>query len=189
MTVTELDVSLQPRGRRPQALEARVVGDIGESDLSLLAGARGTSARPVQRLRDRHHALARAIADGATAFEAAAITGYEPAWISSLQKTPAFKELVSHYQAVKDSAFGDFQERAASVTLDFLNHISDKLEEAPEEIGVAQALDIVKTLADRTGNAPVAKSVQVNATVDLTERLQKARARANAATKVIEAAE
>lgn len=189
MTVAELTASIEPRGRRPVPLDVRTVGEITEADLSLLAGSRGTQPRPIQKLRDRHHALAKALAGGMSVTEASLVTGYDPAWISSLQRVPAFKQLLAEYGSVRDGCFADFQERAAVVTLEALNQIHDTLEEEGEKVSIDQKLEIVKTLADRTGHAPVAKSVQVNATVDLTDRLARARARVIEATVVKEAAE
>lgn len=183
--VTELAVSLEPRGRRSLPLETRVIGEIGDSDLSLLAGSRRIEAPSVKRLRDRHHALAKALASGMSDAEASNITGYDPSRISILKADPSFKELLSNYRSIHEGCFADFQARAAVVTVEALNQIQEELEEDAEraeagearQIPIGQRLKIVETLADRTGHAPVAKSVQVSATVDLTDRLARARAR------------
>lgn len=180
MSVTELTV-VEPRGRQAIPLQASYVEDITESDLVLLAGNRGTPAKPIQRLRDRHHALARALAQGMRDGEASLITGYDIARISVLRSDPSFKQLITEYKNIKDAAFADFQERAAVVTLEALNQIQEELEEDAErdekEISIGQKMAIVEKLADRTGHAPVTRSVQVSATVDLTERLRLARQR------------
>lgn len=180
MAVAELDLSLEPRGRRSMPTEVTYVGEVGESDLALLAGSRGTSPRPIQKLRDRHHLLARCVAEGMENVEASAVTGYEPSRISILKSDPAFKELVEGYRKVKDSAFADFQDRAAAVALEALNLIHEELEDSPEEVSIGQKLEIVKTLADRTGNAPVSRAVNINANVDIGDRLNKANARVRA---------
>ena len=177
--VAELDITLEPRGRRSFPLEVEVLGEIGESDIALLAGSRSTQAPMIKRLRDRHHSLAKALAEGMSDTEASAITGYDPSRISILKSDPTFKNLIADYRKIKDGCFADFQERAASVSLEYLNILADYAEETPEAIEPAFALEVVKTLADRTGHAPVAKSVQVSATVDLTGRLEAARKRVN----------
>lgn len=168
----------EPRGRRANAFEARYAGEVTESDLALLAGSRGVKPQAVKQLRDRHHALARAIADGVENVEASAITGYDPARISVLRGDPAFKELVAHYRKVKDSAFADFHDRAAQIAIEALNQIAEELEERPEEVSLSQKMDIVVKLADRTGHAPVSRSVNVNTNIDLGDRLVRARQRA-----------
>ena len=175
--VAELALSLEPRGRRSSPLEVASIGKIGESDLALLAGSRGSVVSPIKRLRDRHHSLAKALVSGMSDTEASVITGYDPSRISILKNDPSFKQLMAEYAEVKDGCFADFQERAASVSLEYLNILADKAEDDPESVDAAFALEVVKTLADRTGHAPVAKSVQVNATVDLTSRLESARKR------------
>lgn len=179
MTVAELMPLSEPRGRRSNAFEVRYAGEVGESDLALLAGSRGTKPHAVKQLRDRHHALARAIASGMGNVEASAVTGYDPARISVLKGDPAFKELVSHYQTVKESAFAEFQDRAAAVAIEALNQIAEELEERPEEVSLSQKMDIVVKLADRTGNAPVSRNITANVNIDLGDRLVRARQRAS----------
>ena len=180
--IPELARTLGP-GRRAVPLEVSVVGEVGDSDLALLAGARGSVVPMVKRLRDRHHALAKALVQGFSDAEASAITGYDPSRIATLKNDPSFKQLLAEYRTVKDGCFADFQERASVVSLEYLNILMDHAEETPEAISPSQALEVVKVLADRTGHAPVAKSVSVNATVDLTDRLTRARNRVIEAQK------
>lgn len=187
MAVAELALSLEPRGRRESPTEVTYAGEVGESDLALLAGSRDTKPRPIQKLRDRHHLLARCVAGGMSLTEASAITGYEPSRISVLKSDPAFKELVAGYQQTKELAFADFQDRAAAVALEALNLIHEELEDSPEEVSMGQKLEIVKTLADRTGNAPISRAVNVNANIDIGDRLNKANARVKAKREVEDA--
>ncbi len=190
--VAELALSLDPRGRRSAPLEVRVLGDVGESDLALLAGSRGIQAPTIKKLRDRHHALAKCLASGMKDGEASLITGYDVSRISILKSDPTFKQLMAEYHSIAEGAFADFQARAAIVTVEALNQIQEELEEDAERveagmertIPLGAKLAIVEKLADRTGHAPVAKSVQVNATVDLTERLERARQRVHQARTI-----
>lgn len=191
--VAELAISLEPRGRRAAPLEVRVLGDVGESDLALLAGSRGTAAPTIKKLRDRHHALARCLAGGMKDGEASLVTGYDPSRISILKSDPTFRQLMAEYKEIAEGAFADFQTRAAVVTVEALNQIQEELEEDAERVEAGQdrtislpaKLKIVETLADRTGHAPIAKSVQVSATVDLTSRLESARKRVLEGNKTI----
>lgn len=185
--VAELDISLERVRRLP--LEVRELGEVTESDIALLAGSRGIETPSVKKLRDRHHALAKCLAGGMSEAEASLVTGYDPSRISILKKDPAFKQLLAEYGKVRDGCFADFQERAGVVSLEYLNILADLAEDNPESVSPMFALEVVKTLADRTGHAPVAKSVQVNATVDLTERLARARQRVIEGKKLPEAAE
>lgn len=190
MTVAELELveNLRLSGRAPVAVEARVCGELGESDLALLASERGSRPRPIAKLRDRHHALARCLAQGMRDSEAALITGYDPSRISILKGDPTFRKLVEDYKDIKAEAFADFHERASTLAVSAVNELQDRLEEVPESFQNEDLLEIMKATADRTGHAPVSKSVAIHANVDLGQRLNAARERLRKADpKVIEA--
>jgi hypothetical protein len=173
--VPELDIGgTRLVGRRSAALAVEVVRDMEESDLALLASERGTKAPSRVKLRDRHHALARALANGMTPGEASAFTGYTPSTVSILQSDPAFKELLSHYRDVKDAAFAEFQERAALLSIAAVTELHDRLENEDDPISTSTVIEIVKLTADRTGHAPVSRSVSVSVSADLGSRLQAA---------------
>ncbi len=87
---------------------------------------------------------------------------------------------MAHYKGVKEFAFADFHDRAASVAITAVDIIADRLEDEPDKVSTGQALEIVKALADRTGHAPVQKNVNTNVQVDLTAKLTAARARVQA---------
>lgn len=163
-------------------VEAEFVRELGEADFALLASERGVKAPSIKRLRDRHHALARCLAQGMKPAEASAVTGYDVSRISILQSDPSFKELLGHYRIVENSLAADFQDRATLLTLTAM----DTLQEAAEndELTVGQALEIAKTFADRTGHAPVQKVQQTNINLDLGSRLASARARVEQARVV-----
>lgn len=176
MAVADLTTGTRrTRGRPPKPVEVEFVRDLSEADLALLASGRGVQAPSIKRLRDRHHALARLLAQGMSASEASAVTGYDPSRISILKKDPTFAELVDHYRKVDNALMAEFTERATLLTLTAM----DVLQEAAEndELTVGQALEISKTFADRTGHAPVTKVQQTNINVDLGSRLAAARSR------------
>lgn len=176
--VAELDFTT-PRlnGRAPRALEVVYVRDLAPPDLALLASERGTKAPQVQRLRDRHHSLARCLAQGMSNNEASAVTGYDPSRISILLSSPDFKDLVAHYRKVEDSLLGEFVDRATTLTLTAMNELQERLEDKPESLGEGMLLEVAKSFADRTGHAPITKNLNINANVNLGDRLQAARKR------------
>lgn len=178
-TVAELDISMVPRtrGRAARPLYVEFLRDLTPADIALLASERGIVAKPVQRLRDRHHSLARCLAQGMSNNEACAVTGYDPSRISILMGDPAFKDLLAHYRKIEDSLMGEFTDRATTLTLTAMNELQDRLEDKPEDISTGMLLEVVKTGADRIGHAPVAKSVNINANINLGDRLQAARKR------------
>lgn len=156
--------------------------DLSPADLALLASERQVQAPKIQRLRDRHHALAKCLAEGMSNAEAAAVTGYDPSRISILKGDASFQELVAHYRQVEDALLAEFTQRATILTLTAM----DNLQEAAEagELTVGQSLEIAKTFADRTGHAPLQRVQQTNINVDLGGRLQAARSRLESARRL-----
>lgn len=163
-----------PRGRD---LEIALSREIGEADLVLLGLTESAvPASGIKRLRDQHHALARALSAGMTNVEASAVTGYTPSWISSLRKDPAFRELLTFYHENIALVQRDLHERLVSLSLDFQAELQDRIENDAKGMSNKFVLEALVALADRTGHAPIARSVNVN--VDMAERLGAARRRA-----------
>lgn len=175
------DIGLETsRGRRETPLDVTVVGELSFEDLGLLTEFRGIKPNAITALRDRHHALAQCLANGMSDAEASLTTGYCISRISILKSDPTFKQLVSEYRGVKEAIFADFNERASAAAIEAINLVHDRLENNPDSIPTEQALKVIETLADRSGHAPVAKSLNVNANVDFGNRLALARQRISA---------
>ena len=179
--MAQTELNLAPRrgtGPAPKEVEVTVVRALGEGDVALLSVERAEAPQHrVSKIRDRHHALARCIAMGQTAEEASAVTGYDPGYISIMKADPTFAQLVDFYQNNESASMADFMERATVLTLSAMNEIADRLDSSPEEFSVSALLEVSKTFADRTGRAPVQRSVNVNATVDVGARMEAAPAR------------
>ncbi len=180
----EPDFAATPRGtgRVTRVIEVAYERELAPADLVLLANAElGITAPAVKTLRERHHALARYLASGMSEAEASALTGYSLSRISVLKADQSVKELIAFYREKKDAAFAGFQERAGQVALTALDIMADRLEEAPEDVTLGQALEITKTLADRTGHAPMVKTQNINVNLNMGDKLREARERAQAA--------
>lgn len=175
--IAELDFAPRIMGRAAKPLESCVGRDLTQADLHLLSTERGVRPNIIKELKDRHHALARAIASGMKDHEASAITGYSISRISILKADPSFAELLRFYRAEGTEVFADFVDRATLVSITAVNEIADRLEEAPEEFTVGQLLEVTKVTADRSGNAPVTRSLNTNMNVDLGKGLASARRR------------
>jgi hypothetical protein len=173
----ELELPPRLNGRANAPLEVALVRELGEADMALLRSSPAPSAPPRKRMRDRHHALARCLAEGAKPWEASAITGYSPSTVSILQADPSFKELVAFYREHTDAAFAEFTKRATLVTLTALDNIQEQVEDESNPLSLEQNLTIVKTLADRTGYAPQSRQVNVSVGIDVSGRLASAKAR------------
>ena len=128
--------------------EARLPAPPGVSPEQLAAGPKGPTA--LVRLRHTHHLLARALAEGKSNIEAAALSGYSPNSVSALKADPAFRELVAHYKAQVDDLFAQIQDRIGALGVSFLDEIQFRLESAPESFSIGQLQKMAEFLLDRS---------------------------------------
>lgn len=141
----------------------------------------GVTNGAVKALRHTHHRLAQLLAGGMDETVAAVVCNYSVSRVSILKADPAFRELLAHYAATKEDAFGDFVTMAADLSKDMLQQLQAMLDEAPEKFGPTHLMDAIKLLADRTGHAPMTKTLNVNVNVDMADKLRRASARREAA--------
>lgn len=177
----DLDLDILPpartRGRAPAVIEAEVTRELSLADLALLSVEKGSTAPNIKSLRESHHALARSLASGVKPAEASIITGYSTSRISILQADPAFKELVQFYRENANLAYADLHERMGVLALDAAETLLERLNDDPDSMSSGFLLDLMKTLADRTGHGPQTKSTNVNVNINLASRLEAARRR------------
>ncbi len=166
------------QGRAQVEVTSAYVRDLQADDLALLTVERGVQAPSLKRIRDTHHALARALAGGMKDIEIAALYSYSQSRISILKADPAFQHLVEMYRDKVDVAFQATAERMSGLAGDFVAELNERLEADPEGMSNSFVLEAVKVLADRTGNGPQTKNLNVNVNVDLASRLKAARERA-----------
>lgn len=175
----DLDLDLESVGRAGRKTKPLHVGEtraLRTSDLALLSVEQETKAPAVKRITDRHHRLARLLADGVAPAEASIVTGYCLSRISILQADPTFQELMSHYKRIQTDAYADLHQRLAGLSVDAADLLSDKMEEAPEELTVNQLQSIIQLGADRTGHGP--QQTNVSFTGNIADRMDAARRRA-----------
>lgn len=171
----DLDLSSAPRGKPD--LTGSLVRELTNADLLIAEAApKGVVTNHVQKLNDRHHALARTLASGVDHITASIITGYRQVTISILLGDPSFKELVEFYRANLDVVYADLHARMSVLSQTVLNEIAERFEGNPASMSNGFLHDLFKTLTDRTGFGP--RTTQVNVNVDLAGRLSAARRRA-----------
>lgn len=174
----DFDLDIRTTGRASKPLSVEYVRDLNEGDIALLATERSIKAPTVTKLRDSHHALAKYLSTGMSPEHASLITGYSLSRIYVLQsQDESFKELVSFYQSNREEIFADLTERMSMLSLEAEALLRERLHDEPESFSPGMLLEIIKTLADRTGHGPSSKSTVVNLNVDLAGRLERARAR------------
>lgn len=136
---------------------------------------------PLKVIRHTHHRLAQYLSMGMADIKAAKLCNYDPQYVARLRNDPAFADLLNFYAAEVREEFTDFVTAAADLSLDMLGQLRHVLETSPERITPRDLMEGIKLLADRTGHAPIAKSVNVNVNSGLGERLASARKRASVA--------
>lgn len=168
-------------GRVPVPVEVEYVRDLTAADLADLGAARGSTYHPIAKLRDSHHAVARALALGERPVDVARMTGYTQATISRLQADPTFQGLLEHYRQVArgeaEESIADYGQRLALFKLDALSIAHERMLEQAEALAPALALDMALKAGDRLGFGPATKTTNVNVNVDLAGRLDRARER------------
>lgn len=159
-------------------------------DLGVQAGRLLTKAEVAEapnglrRLTHRHHALAKALAQGMTNIDAALVCGYAPGTVSALKTDPTFLELVKKYQSDVNFVYRGIHESLIGLAKDSMDEIAARLENEPEKIPLPQLMEITKLAADRAGFGPASKT-ETNVNVNIGSRLDEARERAR--QKAIEA--
>ena len=168
------------KGRKLSALELEILGPIEPQDLiAREEGGLPTSEAPtIATLRGIHHEIAQLLAQGLSETEVSAITSYSLSRISILKRDPSFKDLVAFYQKQKTEQFVDVQKRLATLSLDAIGEIQERLAEKPDSISTSQLIELSKVTLDRAGYSPVAKSQNISVSMSA-EELRELRQAAN----------
>lgn len=138
------------RGGRKKNVPVQVSVSRTLTKEDMLALVEGTSPAAPQthstlvKIRNQHHQLARHIAAGTEMIEVARITGYTPAYISVLMVDPTFQELLAYYEAQSEAKFIDTVERAASLGVQALEELQERLTEAPETFKHRELMEVAQ---------------------------------------------
>lgn len=135
-----------------------------------------TKAPALKRITDRHHQLARCLADGASPSEAAAACDYSQSRISILLDDPSFKHLVAMYRDQVAARYVKLHDKLAEVAGASADELSERLDTTPEEFSTNELVSLVKLGADRTGHGPQTQH-NVSGHIDIGARLDAARKR------------
>ena len=178
-----MGLGLRIKGRSEIQVAAIPAGDLTEEDIASLAESRGSKPPAVKKLRDSHHALAKALANGLRDAEAAAVTGYQLATISILKSDPAFKELLSFYRSATVESAAIVADRFRSIALDVASAFHERVNDPEREKDISDA-DLIKAMgefADRAGHGKVSRTVNQSQVevYNYADILKAARERAN----------
>lgn len=171
-----MTMGLRVKGRAPKAITASVARELSEEDVTTLRMERGVQPQAIKALRERHHHLARLLAEGHSSGTAAVMTRYDPSRVSILLGDPAFQDLVAHYRGMVEDQYVGFHAQLAALGVDAASVLSERLEDTPDAISTGQLMQLVTLSADRTGFGPSQK-IEANVKVGLADRLTQARER------------
>lgn len=138
---------------------------------------------PISTLRATHHRMAQLDAMDTPIVTIARLCGTSTDRVRQLRDDPAYRELLAHYRKEDSEEWADIQRLMADLSGDFLGKLRELLETQPDRFSPSTILEAVKVLADRTGHAPISRSVSVNVNSEAGDRLSEARARRIAAER------
>lgn len=177
-------------GRRPTALDIELIGEVKMDDLVQRqqgAGLVANKPASLARIRGIHHELARMLASGMKPAEISAATGYCASRISTLQNDPMFKELVDFYTNSQKEIFRDVNAQIATLASDAVGELQSRLETTPEQFSIGALTNLAQMALDRSGHAPVSKSVSVSGSLaDIKSIKEKAQRSQNENVTILE---
>lgn len=112
--------------------------------------------RDIRLLRERHHSVARYLAQDIPESVVATITGYTAKYISDLKTNPAMIELIGHYRAPGNFAarqIGETLKRVAGMSLE---RLEEKIE--GDELSASELTAVAKLGYDRSGHGPASST-------------------------------
>jgi hypothetical protein len=104
------------------------------------------AASPIARIKHAHHSLARRIALGESPGVISAATGYSPGYIATIQRDPAFQELLSYYTTQAEQIFIDVAERMRDLGIASLEELQNRLDENPEEWSRRELMELAELM-------------------------------------------
>lgn len=165
------EVGKSLRGRPALPLSVGKPRALGFEDVILGADLRKSQKVPTStppellKLRSRHHMVAQLLAMGQRPKDVAFKTGYSQSRISILQADPAFKELLSSYEAEQINLSYDVKERLRTLSMESIDLIQIRLDEDPEQFTNKELMTLAELSLDRTGHGK-SSTVQVELGLD-----------------------
>jgi hypothetical protein len=165
-------------GRRSEGAIAEL-RPLTDDDLVLLAAPREAERQPLKQLRHKHHALARALANGLSEGEAGIVAGFTPSTVTVLKTDPSFAELVRFYEGENARTFDAINEKIVGVTVAALDEALERFENEPEKVPFSIIKELIQLGADRTGHGP-STTQNLNVNIGLADRMAAAQKRLDA---------
>jgi hypothetical protein len=140
----------------PKVITCTIEGIVEEGDLARLTSRApppaGTTAGDLNRIREKHHSVARLIASGMTQRLVATVTGYTEGYLSVMLNAPGMQELISYYRSGHDAAHQVVVERLRSVAMKSIEKLDERLDS--DDVEDSTLLAAAKLGLDRAGHGP-----------------------------------
>lgn len=146
---------------KPTMTTCTIEGALEEEDLRQLVQLSGDiqpdeeDPSDLKKLKEKHHHVARLIADGLTQRLVATLTGYSENYLSILLNAPAMIELVELYRIKNGKAIELVTEKLKTVGLKALEKLDDRLDK--DELDNNELISTAKLGFDRSGHGPQSK--------------------------------
>jgi hypothetical protein len=131
----------------------------------------------IKRLRESHHTVAKLLVHGLTPLAVSLQTGYSVSRISALQRDESFRELLRAYRNEEEVRRSDFMDRMLGYAEDFAQESHDRLLDDPTSFSHAEVHDHAKLYIDRSGFAPVQRSLTKSVVMNIGDRMDAAHKR------------
>lgn len=125
----------------------------------------------LQKIRARHHSVARLLASGVPEGVVATITRFSPSRISQLKNSPAMQELISHYRGPGAEASQVLAEKLRVLGDSAAEELAERITERPDELSTQDLVAISKLGLDRSGHGPSSK-LEVDQTTHLVDHAE-----------------
>lgn len=143
---------------KPTMTTCTIEGQLEEDDLRQLVALSGgimpdeDDPSDLKKIREKHHHVARLVADGLTQKLVSSITGYSEGYISVLLNNPSMQELVEFYRIKNGAAIDVVVEKLKTVGLKALERLDDRIQS--DELDNNELISAAKLGFDRSGHGP-----------------------------------
>lgn len=115
--------------------------------------------RDIKVLREKHHSVARLLAEGVPDSVVAVMAGYTPEYISILKNNPSMVQLIEHYRLPSNEAAKHIGENLRRVAGMAWERIEERI--AKDELNSNELLAATKLGYDRSGHGPASSIHEV----------------------------
>lgn len=154
-----------------------LVRPLSEADAVLISSGQTPPTKklsPIMEIRDRHHRVAKLVAQGVPNVEICAIVGVSPTRLQIYKGDPAFQELVAHYSEITKALYIDTATRLSDLAATAVTVLQERLEDDPAQFSNKDLTNLAMAAADRSGNGPSSTvKVQTTDVAKVIEALKK----------------